>query len=635
MARFSSGIGAPVKRSVIAIVLPWMRMKARVRPLTLPIDATTRIQHRGTAPAASTGVPVRPAVLVVCAALASLAMMAPSFRSVLQGGFSDPDDAMRLVEVRAWLAGQSWTDVSAWRLDPPNGASMHWSRLVDLPPAAFIVAFRTLFAQASAEALARIAVPALLLVGLCAGMARLALVLFDRAGLALVGLFLSAVVLAQVQPGRIGHHAPETVALLWAVGAAAASFDPRRARQAGVAGVLVALALAMSLETLPFQGLLCAAMLFAWVARGAPLAPTLRWFGLGLGAALPVLFIATVAPARWAAPVRDAFGAPHLVGGTIVATGALVLASCRVPRLAHRLGAVAALGVACLATLVLIFPDCLRGPFADVDPLVREIWLDNVVESRPLAWFLRNEPMLGLVLGLPVVLGLGGLLVAAWTARGTAALRFRLVAAMVAFGLALGFVQVRVLASVMPLALCGGVYAAGALRARLADGRAAGLAAIAPALIVPFTATAWALVLPADAPTRDARGDLCLAPAALAPLAGLPPGRAVVPIDAGSSLLAGTRLDVFDAPYHRDNDGNRFAYDVMSAAPDAARALLAARGTDYVVTCAGLNDTERLAVRAPDGLAAHILAGDIPVWLRPMPLAGTPYRVFAVDGHSR
>lgn len=599
-------------------------MKARVRHLSLSIDLSTSVPGR-VVPAST-----RSATLVACAALASLAMMAPSLDAVLHGGFSDPDDAMRLVEVRAWLAGQSWYDVSAARLDPPFGASMHWSRLVDLPLAGLIVAFRTVVDQARAEVLARIALPALLLVGLYAGMARLALVLFERAGLALVALLLSPSVLVRFQPGRVGHHAPETLALLWAVGAAAASLDPRRARQAGVAGALVALALAMSLETLPFLGLLCAGMLVAGVARGAALAPTLRWFGLGLGATLPIVFVASVPPQRWLTPVVDAFGAPHFILGLIVAAGCLLLTSRPVPRVAHRLAAVAALGAACSLVLVLAFPSCLRSPFADVDPLVRAVWLDNVVESKPLTGLMRDEAALGLTLALPLALGLGGLLVASWTARGTAALRFRLVAALVALGLALGFVQVRVIGSVVPLALCGGVFAIDALRARLAGagGRLAGLAGFATVLILPFTAMVWALVLPIAA--SPSRAEACHAPGAVAPLAALPPGRAVVPIDAGSALLAGTALDVFDAPYHRDNDGNRYAFDVMSAAPDAARALLAARGTAYVVTCPGMGDTTRLAARAPDGLAARILAGGVPDWLRPVPLAGTPYRVFAV-----
>jgi len=37
------------------------------------------------------------------------------------GAFFDTDDAMRAVQVRDLLAGQSWFDMTSWRLDPPNG----------------------------------------------------------------------------------------------------------------------------------------------------------------------------------------------------------------------------------------------------------------------------------------------------------------------------------------------------------------------------------------------------------------------------------------------------------------------------------------------------------------------------------
>src|SRR5690349_4439966 len=45
----------------------------------------------------------------------------------------DTDDNMRMMQVRALLEGQSWFDLRQYRLSPPTGADIHWSRLVDLP----------------------------------------------------------------------------------------------------------------------------------------------------------------------------------------------------------------------------------------------------------------------------------------------------------------------------------------------------------------------------------------------------------------------------------------------------------------------------------------------------------------------
>ncbi len=46
---------------------------------------------------------------------------------------ADTDDAMRLVVVHDFLAGQNWYDNVQYRLNTPFGAEIHWSRLVDLP----------------------------------------------------------------------------------------------------------------------------------------------------------------------------------------------------------------------------------------------------------------------------------------------------------------------------------------------------------------------------------------------------------------------------------------------------------------------------------------------------------------------
>src|SRR4051812_17445009 len=72
----------------------------------------------------------------------------------INGGVFDAmatDDAMRLVQVRDLIGGQGWFDLFQHRLDPP-GASMHWSRVVDVPLAALILLQRPLLGTHGAEA---------------------------------------------------------------------------------------------------------------------------------------------------------------------------------------------------------------------------------------------------------------------------------------------------------------------------------------------------------------------------------------------------------------------------------------------------------------------------------------------------
>src|SRR5262249_38653347 len=75
----------------------------------------------------------------------------------------------------------------------------------------------------------------------------------------------------------------------------------------------------------------------------------------------------------------------------------------------------------------------------------------------------------------------------------------------------------------------------------------------------------------------------CRAISGLAPLAKIPAGRMIAPIDLGPGILVATEHSVFAAPYHRNNDGNLAMIRSMMAAPDAAHRILRERQVDYVV----------------------------------------------------
>jgi hypothetical protein len=198
----------------------------------------------------------------------------------------------------------------------------------------------------------------------------------------------------------------------------------------------------------------------------------------------------------------------------------------------------------------------------------------------------------------------------------------------------MSFWQVRVLASAAPFALLGGLSAADALARRVAASPSLQITAASVAILA-FASSAWLLALPTDprTPAQTAMAEAkqaCLDPDALRPLAALPPGRTVAPIDSGAHLLEATRLAVFAGPYHRNDDGNRYAFQVFLAPPDAARTLLLSRSADYVILCPGTTDMQRLTAEAPAGLAARLQAGTAPDFLTPIQVAGTPYKVYAV-----
>ena len=80
---------------------------------------------------------LRPAGLAFAGLAALLLLVAAP--SIAAARYPDPDDVLRMVQVRDLLAGQGWFDLTQHRLDAPaGGVAMHWSRLVDLPLAGLI-----------------------------------------------------------------------------------------------------------------------------------------------------------------------------------------------------------------------------------------------------------------------------------------------------------------------------------------------------------------------------------------------------------------------------------------------------------------------------------------------------------------
>ena len=52
----------------------------------------------------------------------------------------DNDSLLRLVQIRDLIGGQGWFDLHQYRMGPDGGFVMHWSRLVDAPIAAIMLA---------------------------------------------------------------------------------------------------------------------------------------------------------------------------------------------------------------------------------------------------------------------------------------------------------------------------------------------------------------------------------------------------------------------------------------------------------------------------------------------------------------
>jgi len=550
------------------------------------------------------------------------------------GVIHDPDDAMRLVQVRALLAGQNWYDMTAYRLDPPAGSIMHWSRVVDLPLAILIKSFAVFLPVEAAERLTRIVFPLLLQAGLYVAIVRLAKSLLGREAImpAIFTVLLSGIAFGQFQPGRIDHHAPQIVLLVFMLGGLIDSVKPQRVLPAAIAGGLAALSMAISLENLPFILTLWGLAAGLWIWQGHTARASMAGFALGLLIGLPLSFLATVGPAHWFLSVPDAFSFGQLIAGM---GGALVcLALAYLPgRFSHRSVrlALAASGAALVLGLVaLVGRGALQGPFAGIDPLVRDIWLLNVHEAWTFFRLMHREPDTAAIFMLPLALGLAASIAAVFWETETNRLQWMFVAGTCLIGLAASLFFIRVMSSAGPIAPLGGVWAVMQLKKDLLRRGKRHAAVCSFILLLPFASVPWALAIGSDASKPKQGLEDCLASSAFGPFGTLPPGLILAPIDAGSHLLAFTPHTVLAAPYHRNNHGNKLALDAFLASPEDSRAIVMASGAKYLAVCPSLDETSVLGKRGPRSLAAALVEGQVPDWLVPVAAANTPYKIFTV-----
>src|SRR5437588_9415830 len=159
-------------------------------------------------------------------------------------GLGDTDDNMRIMQVRALLHGQGWYDLRNYGKTPPYGASIHWSRLVDLPIARLILSLRPFLGGPGAERWAVAIAPLIPYLLLLFSMATTARRLLGPTAylLAFIGLFLAGSNNSMFAPERIDHHGWQLALLALSISSIA---DRDRVRGGIVLGLSTALSLAI------------------------------------------------------------------------------------------------------------------------------------------------------------------------------------------------------------------------------------------------------------------------------------------------------------------------------------------------------------------------------------------------------
>lgn len=577
--------------------------------------------------------PVVLAWLVIC-----LLLLATNGAGIAALRFPDPDDTLRLVQVRDLIGGQGWFDLHQHRVDPlDGGVPMHWSRLVDVPIVAVILLTRAFLGHAGAEMAALIAVPLLTMLCLLVLAGRVARAKLGGEAVVLTCLLIAMAVpvIAQIRPLRIDHHGWQIVAAMAALNGFMAR-DPRRGGWA--TGAALAVGLAISLEGLPLMLVFAALGARAWLGqrdRGVWLAAMLQSLALTSLAA----FLATRGLSDLAEHC-DAISPVHLAIFVLGAVGVSALAFAKRPPLAVLLTGFAVIGVAALLLVYKMAPQCTAGSFNELDPVVRHLWYDQVAEGLPV-W--QQDWPTALQVVIP---GLGGLIAACLLSRtGDRQQRrwWQEYALLLAGALAIACLVTR--ASGVSSAFAA-IPLAWALSAALRHARAgtppaqriAALAGVVLVLMPSLPLTIYGLIAPSRATSQtpaagSQRVSTCNLRGAVRALAGTAvSGNILAPLDIGPELLLATPDTVLATGHHRGAKAMREVIDAFTGLDAQAHAIVRRRRIDYVVLCPDLGEPALYAHTAPGGLAAHLLAGHAPTWLRPVTRLGDGLQIWRVIG---
>lgn len=560
--------------------------------------------------------------LIVFAILLSLG--APLIAEV---EFRDPDDELRLQQVRDLLGGQSWFDLHQYRIDAASGGvAMHWSRVIDLPVAGIMLAMRPFLGPAGAELAALLAVPGLTLLTIMTLVGWIANRALGRGPTwcAVLALGFAAPVIVQMLPLRIDHHAWQ-IAL--ALSAMAAFLDSNERRGGWVTGGALALWMAISFEGVPLS-----AWFIALLALGALYDGTLRTRLVAAIQSLAVVSAAVFLATRGVADLAnhcDAIAPVHLAafawGALAIATPAAIWPQ---SRLALAAG-LAAAGAGALAMIAIAAPQCASGSFEMLDPVVRSFWYERVMEGKPI--FESPVHIIAQHI-IPPVIGLWSA-VALWRRSDGALARFWLFYALVLAGaLVLGIAVARAASipgalAAVPLGWRIFGWLSGLKRPANPFLRVGELAATAVLIfavlmpVVPVLAFEQLVERPGTEKRYEKELSLsCSTRAASSALAALPRGNILAPLDFGPNIILNSQMGVLATGHHRGAPAMRQVIDAFSGDADNARATMRRNGLRYVIVCPKVQEMDLYRERAPAGFAAQLLDGRAPGWLRPVPL---------------
>lgn len=573
-------------------------------------------------------------ILVLVWLATCVALIVYRWKAIHWFALGDTDDNMRIMQVRDLLQGQDWYDLRQHRLNPPIGANIHWSHLVDLPIAGLILLTKPLFGGIIAEKIAVTVAPLIplgvALTGLGLTVRRL---VAPGAYLIAAGILISFVTaMTMFMPLRIDHHGWQLAMLTLIL---AGLSDERAMRGGLVIGIATALSMVIGLETLPWLAVAGAGVALRWIMADEQ-SPRMRGYALALGGGVALGFLAFASRDNWVARC-DAL-TPVWVSVMMLASALLFLISAfRIERRWLRMALVAGAGVGVAIFFVLAWPDCLGRP-EQISPELERLWFNNISEAKPL--YTRNWPS---ILSASILLvGLFGSFWALWKHRLEERGAAWATIALLSLGSGL---MVLWQSRSAPTALMFSVPGAAALGWTILPR----LRAHPSVLVRTFGTVAAFLVIsglgvqliagklpnpdissPGMTRVNHANGSCPTIPS-MRPIAELPKATILTFVDLGPRLITLTHHDAIAGPYHRNGDAILDVQKAFRGNADDARGVARKHGATLLLICPNMSESTIYKAQNPKGFYMQLVSGKIPDWLDRVALpANSPFMLWRI-----
>ena len=558
-------------------------------------------------------------------------------RTVLADEPYDADSLMRLQQVRDLIAGQSWWDQTQYRMAPPDGTSMHWSRIVDMPIAALMLLFGLFMSAEAAGWWASAVVPLLYLGGALFVLRAIMLRLGVPGTFIVIALALSILfplLPLAFAPMAIDHHGPQAFCALVCVWLYLKAPDRLAAAASGVVAAIWCL---ISLEGLPVVALIGGAYGLRYTFLRDK---SLPYYMTAIAIAAPLLSYATRPPSEWQLWCDVWLPVHSITFATGAALAWLVTIAPGQDKPLARFLSLGAIPLICGPLALSMLAHCPADPFAEMHPEVRAFFHDYVREATGITK--QNYDVMAMMLYLPLIVAAGWmsagklgwrkavnqdrwmgytLILAGVTAYGLWLMRETVMAQLFALPFAAALLaywlpKARALTSTLPrvFATVAVLLMVGPLGVTLMGKAIAGQVVPAQEGYVPIT-------LPAENLT------FC----DFTKMRSLPDGHVFATINFAPDVLAHTQHTVEVGGYHREEEALRRSIFAFRSNTAEAREIMRSVGTDYVAVCL-LDDSLQLFGKGnPDSLAQHLLRDNPPAWLELHPdFEGSLLRVYTV-----